>query len=102
MIDEKKLIEIFEERMQDDNVMNPIIKVIDVLEIIEEQPKVNEWIHIGQYPLEPSLLCFEDGSMAVGYIDEWEGVCVCDYDCYYTSDGMPIAYMPLPQAYKGE
>lgn len=107
MIDEKRMIEEFEKRMKDDNVMCPVIKVLDVLEIIEEQPKVGEWIPIGQYPSEPSLLCFEDGDILVGFYDydydEWTLKSRNDeYDLVLQDGEEPIAYMPLPPAYKGE
>ena len=38
LIDADVIIDRFEELFHDDNVMNPIIKVLDVLEIIDEQP----------------------------------------------------------------
>lgn len=37
-IDREALHEIFEDKMQDDNIMCPVVKVLDVLEIIENQP----------------------------------------------------------------
>lgn len=40
-IDREALQEIFENRMQDDNIMCPVIKVLDVMEIIENQPAVD-------------------------------------------------------------
>lgn len=40
LISRKALINIFEERMHDDNVMCPIIKVLDVLEIVDDAPTV--------------------------------------------------------------
>lgn len=79
-----------------------------LLLILENQPSVTDtnvgdkWIPIGQYPAEPSLLCFEDGTMCVGYfdydIDEWE--VSCGSDIYF--DDEPVAWMPLPEPYKGE
>ena len=40
LISRKALLNIFEERMHDDNVMCPIIKVLDVLEIVDDAPTV--------------------------------------------------------------
>ena len=37
-IEREALQEIFENRMQDNNIMCPVIKVLDVIEIIEKQP----------------------------------------------------------------
>ena len=61
LISRSALIDIFEERMQDDNVMCPIIKVLDVLEIVEEQPTVEakpvvkgEWLHHEGYFFTPN------------------------------------------------
>ena len=78
------------------------------IDLIDSEPSVTDtnvggkWIPIGQYPTEPCLLCFENGSMAVGYYDESEDVCICAgvYDYCILED--PIAYTPLPEPYKGE
>lgn len=109
MIDEKILIEEMK-RTFPDKLLNDKdwfwgkASFMDLFkELVEEQPKVGEWIPIGQYPSEPILLCFEDGSMAVGYYDESDCVCINmggGYN-YYTLEE-PIAYMPLPPTYKGE
>ena len=57
MIDEKKLIEEFEERMQDDNIMCPAIKILDVLKIIEQQPKIGQWIPVEEgFPEEGKVI----------------------------------------------
>ena len=37
-IEREALQEIFENRMQDNNIMCPVIKVLEVIEIIEKQP----------------------------------------------------------------
>ena len=77
-----------------------------LLLILENQPSVTDtnvgckWIPIGQHPTEPSLLCFEDGEMCVGYYDYEEWQVVCGSNIYF--DGEPIAWMPLPEPYKGE
>ena len=61
-----------------------------------------KWIPIGQYPAEPSLMCFEDGTMCVGYFDyeneEWD----IEYGSDIYIEDEPIAWMPLPEPYKGE
>lgn len=69
-----------------------------------------KWIPIGQYPAEPSLLCFKSGNMTVGYYDyEYEGWSVLTADGFETDmtdedmeDGEPIAYRSLPEPYKEE
>lgn len=103
MIDEKRLIEEIAKRIGVFSEMQ-----IDFLEfLIDKQPKVGEWIPIGQYPTESSLLCFEDGDILVGFYDydydEWtlesrNG----EYYIVLQDEEEPIAYMPLPQPYKGE
>jgi hypothetical protein len=111
MIDEKRLIERLWEQHKGikanaecyTDAEEVADEICNVVSIIDEQPKVGEWIPIGQYPTEPSLLCFEDGSMAVGYYDEPDCVCVNiggGYVDYSLEE--PIAYMTLPPAYKGE
>lgn len=37
-IEREALVDIFEDKMQDDNTMCPVIKVLDVLEVIENTP----------------------------------------------------------------
>lgn len=64
-----------------------------------EQEHNNGWIPIGQYPTEPSLLCFEDGTMAVGYYDSYDDVCINVGGCYYATKKEPIAWQPLPEAF---
>ena len=125
MIDEKKLIEEFEKRMQDDNKMCPVIKVLDVLEIIEEQPKVGEWIPCserlpikeyengknirGEDAVYPALVTakvvdFEANEELIltheAWFFEWNG----KLDFYFNSEEKAnvIAWQPLPQPYKGE
>ena len=77
------------------------------IEEIKEAPKVGEWIPIGQYPSEPSLLCFEDGSMVVGYYDyDDDRWAVCTSDIFETDlleddcEHEIVACMPLPEPYK--
>lgn len=57
LISREALLNIFEERMHDDNVMCPIIKVLDVLEIVDDAPTVEakevvhgKWIKNKQNP----------------------------------------------------
>lgn len=40
-IEREALQEIFENRMQDNNIICPVIKVLEVIEIIEKQPTAN-------------------------------------------------------------
>ena len=65
----------------------------------KEQLK-KRWIPIGQFPEEPCLLCFEDETMAVGYYDETGDVCISVGDNFYCSSKDPVAWQPLPEAYK--
>jgi hypothetical protein len=53
-INRDTLQEVFENRMQDDNMMCPVIKVLEVLEIIENHPEADvvevvhgKWIRAG-------------------------------------------------------
>lgn len=69
----------------------------------------SKWIPIGQYPSEPSLLCFEDGSMVVGYYNyDDDGWVVCTSDIFETDlieddiENEIVAWQPLPEPYKGE
>lgn len=57
LISKSALVDVFEERMQDDNVMCPVIKVLDVLEIVEDAPTVDavEVVH-GEWESYPSNL----------------------------------------------
>lgn len=100
MIDEKRLIEelrnVFERRYVVECTEGELRRWI------ENQPKVGEWIPIGQYPTEPSLLCFEDGSMAVGYYEDCGDCIILDGLYGYTTLMEAVAWQPLPQPYKGE
>lgn len=80
---------------------------VGVLNVVYRQPSAQQWIPIGQYPTEQSLLCFENGEMAVGKYDfeadEWDVQCSSEYfSCLDITDDEPIAWMPLPEPYKGE
>lgn len=112
MIDEKKLIEkitTFGERMTKNGMQgdfhSKIIKAIT--RIIEEQPKVGEWIPVSERLPERQdskntflrmyLVCSERGVVHMGFRDE-EGI-------WRTIHGNRIynevAWMPLPEPYKG-
>ena len=114
MIDERLLINYLENWKQaldasyQDELVGTVLDII--LKKIQRFPNIkkDEWIPIGQYPTEPCLLCLETGQMFVGYYDylyhEW---CVCiaeDFETNFTEDdledGEPVAWMPLPEAYK--
>ena len=67
----------------------------------------DKWIPIGQYPSEPSLLCFENGEMCVGHFDydciEWIISSGGEYEtCLFEYEIEPIAWQNLPQPYKKE
>ena len=63
----------------------------------------NGWTPIGQYPTEPCILCFENGEMVVGYYEENGDLAVQTSSEYFTYiEEEPIAWMPLPEPYKGE
>lgn len=79
-----------------------LIQAREVINNIQTVDVNSKWIPIGQFPTEPVLLCFEDGTMAVGYYDEVDDVCISVGDSYYCSSEEPIAYMYLPESYKGE
>lgn len=99
MINENILIEEFEKRMKDDNVMCPVIKVLDVLEIIEEQPKVGEWIPCSERLPENNtnvIACFCTETVTE-LLYEGEGKFRGLYE--YPKDVI-VAWMPLPPAYK--
>ena len=120
MIDEKVLIEKLKKRIAlhekdaDDfasktmymHISTMFQRVADetqeVIELVEEQPKGGEWIPIGQYPTEPVLLCFEDGSQSVGYYEENDDVVICCGSDYVTTYDEPIAFKWLPEPYKKE
>ena len=111
MINEKKMIEEIADfkrcqKSENCDYLAGYISALSAVEgMIEKQPKVGEWIPIGQYPCEPSLLCFENGEMVVGYYDydaeEWNVQASSEYfSCLDISDDEPIAYMSLPELYR--
>ena len=77
-------------------------KKIEGLEGVKSE---SGWIPIGKYPSESSLLCFENGEMAVGLYDydseEWEiQFSSEDFACLdFHFDDEPIAWKPLPEPY---
>lgn len=89
------------------------IKLMEYIEQMDAEESVtdtnvgNKWIPIGQYPAEPSLLCFENGEMVVGHYDyddcEWLVQCSSEYySGLDISDDEPIAWMELPKSYEEE
>ncbi len=97
MIDEKRLLEVLEKNFYG-------IGGVEVLkQIINEQPKVGEWI-----PVEERLPK-NDGAYLITAINDYEGIymAVSNYDSQYKSfsyDGVEdhnaIAWMDLPKPYE--
>lgn len=92
MIDEKKLIEVLEKNFYG-------IGGVEVLkQIINEQPKVGEWIPFNKKePKEEGLYlcCFDDGFITtVEYENE-------DWNLWADS-GEVVAWQPIPEPFKGE
>ena len=72
-ISKKKLIDIFEERMQDNNIMCPVIKVTDVLDILESVP-------VTQSP-ESITYCIDcDNCVRVMDLDGGHWECIAHFD----------------------
>lgn len=101
MIDEKKLIEDIEkdrtafrsELYTDDSIRKYFVGAV------EEQPQADKWIPCssGVMPKDnQEVLIFTDGNIEIDtyYDGEFEAC------CFYGNE--VIAWMPLPQAYKGE
>lgn len=83
------------------NKVNRILKNnAELCKKIKNIPSKNSWIPIGQFPTEPCLLIFEDETMAVGYYDEADDLCISVGDSYYCSAEEAIAWQPLPDVYK--
>lgn len=97
MIDEKRLLEVLEKNFYG-------LGGVEVLkQIINEQPKVGEWI-----PVEERLPK-HDGDYLIQAINDYEGIymAVSNYDSQYksfSSDGVEddnaIAWMDLPKMYE--
>lgn len=96
----QKLINIYEnlDSLSNSNVRMQLKEVIENLK--DSRPKVKDWIPIGQYPTAPCLLCFENGSMAVGYYDCSNNVCILVDGLEFYSNQEPIAWQPLPKPYE--
>ena len=119
MIDEKKLIENIREKISPEKFgerCNALDVIYGVLQVIDEQPKVGEWIsvdkdvpHSGK---ENELydivrVQFDDGTLGLGVYrerddDKWwarrdEGV-----DMSYSTDKNVVAWQPLPDPWEGE
>ena len=103
MIDEKRLIEVMLKSREREH--GPVASLIDwFIQVVEACPKVGEWIPCSERlpeDFEKVLTCDELGNMHVmGHHKIFEypfGIHPND-SRYYT----PIAWMPLPDAYKGE
>ena len=100
MIDRNKLLESLIEACEKDSFKELPSWVINV---INKQTEIDRWIPIGQYPDEPSLLCFENGTMVVGYYDydEWKILTDSEYETTCFGEE-PIAWQPLPKPYEVE
>lgn len=103
MIDEKRLIEEVEDMMCPfqfaDETREWALK--DVIEVIEEQPKVGEWIPVEERLPEQSL------NSVIGWDAYRERLCFVQY---YMNEWILgnhetvkiVAWMPLPEPYKKE
>jgi hypothetical protein len=100
MIDEKRLIKDCEKRL---------LVGTNAIKMIEEQPKISEWIPIAEKLPEPGeyiLLSFENFTMAdIGRYEKDEDGSGAFYpgdeDESYASIGLFVnAWMPLPEPYK--
>ena len=118
MIDEKKLIE---DILQHENVLasaNHVYKSgyrdrqVEIIDIINRQPKVGEWIPVSERPPEDpdesvlitvngiyKNITFEDAVMLAVY-DKDEGWIIDGYQYWLTAQ--VTAWQPLPEPYKGE
>lgn len=111
MIDEKKLIEdihaYFRKKLDEDEseiIDNDILTLNkEICGIIKNQPKVGEWIPCSE-------MLPEEGEMVLVTQKVYGGnmVCVCSYESaygygcgFYGSSGDVVAWMPLPEPYKG-
>ena len=61
LISRSALIGLFEEKMFNDKMMNPVIKILDVLEIIEKQPTAYDVDKVVEQ-LEDKLTCDDFGT----------------------------------------
>lgn len=107
MIDEKKLIEELRKYADELGTVRGEIElangVLKAISIINEQPKVGEWI-----PVEDRLPKY-DGVYLITAINDYEGIymAVSSYDSQYKSfsydgveDDNAIAWMDLPKMYE--
>ena len=102
MIDEKKLIESLRSSLNTGRETFPLDMIIDC---IEEQPKVGEWIPADEPPRNNNyiLLSFENFSLPmVGRYEDSE-----DGGAYYLDSSFDwiddvVAWMPLPEPYRTE
>lgn len=101
MIDEKKLIEEINKKLETTSISLQTVEII--LNIIKSQPKVGEWI-----PVEERLPKHY-GQYLITAINDYEGIymAVSSYDSQYKSfssdgveDDIAIAWMDLPKMYE--
>ena len=122
MIDEKRLIEEIVNTPTEESGYNPVYlsgcatRQLEILDIIENQPKVGEWIPCSErLPSEEESLYYDDdydcivNQEFIVTIEGAEESTVLYYDAIIDvwSDEHGnvydvIAWMPLPSAYKGE
>ena len=86
-----------------------------ILRIIEEQPKVGEWIPVSErFPednemseyYDSVIVALDDGRVAIGFYsnknEEWWADSETGEPYAINVTGHVIAWMPLPKAYEGE
>lgn len=101
MIDEKKLID----KIANDFPLETLNKndemlICDIIDIIENQPKVGEWISVkdrlpeneGMYLITSKVL--DRTEVQYAFYQKNIGMFICN--------GKAIAWMPLPEPYKGD
>lgn len=125
MIDEKKLIEEIKSMVRplltpdgtslfDGAIQAHNETIVDVLNTIEQQPKVGEWIpvekgmpeHNRAYPYyEINLVTIENGNVCLGVYrsDDKEWLTrMSEGETVYSNKHKVIAWMPLPEPYRKE
>lgn len=118
MIDEKRLIEKFEEIQSSCETLMERVWFDGVLAIIESQPKVNEWIPVeerlpeeheliddetGYYNKSDNVLCC--GKNEYNEIEYWIDYTIDgEWQCseYLTGDEMYWQPLPEPEPFKGD
>lgn len=111
MIDEKLLIEKLNKNSIFKTITNAYGK--NIYEIIDELQKLGEWIPVSERMPEYNvdvIVCNDDGKIHVAFrqdsifINEWRiKYCCYDYDIWDDNEnGKVIAWMPLPEPYRGD